>query len=810
MTASDAAETVKPVNRATAILRAIREKLGTSFPRWILLAAGMACIIYSQHLMELRPPQGTPSPIADFLNVTYRLEIVNYDNLFFALPYFLAGAILCALTITPPSWKQGFINWASTWPTSDDGKWKSQATSLIIGILLFCLLLFQLGRHKYLGIYLAIWLAVIFIFTRAFLNWDKNAKLDLTLGFTPVDLLWLATLLILGFAISSFALNDIPAIIVPDEGNFWETARAIARGDIHPVFFDSGVYTFPVASSIFQGWMLRLFGISFWSWRFASVVAGVMSVIPLYLLTKEWFGRTTAVVACAMMVANPYFIAFNRMGYNNSQALFPVALCIYFFAIGARKGSFFYIWLAGLTAGFGFYTYFSAWLGLVVLCLSTIYLLLRKEMRFKKGLAILGILLAAWGVMFLPRIAYTASGENSEGLIYKIFETSFVNAFYGRAYYGEMDLTRVSPIIPVGQHDELYYNPEIYGEMLTRALVRTLVSFFDPFIVTEHFLNSGLAGVITPIFFLAGLGLAFRRGKQLRFGLPLIWLFSAVIFLSVINAFPPRHTHMVAVIPAMAMISAAGLVALSESLLEHFPGRWEWLKETGKPVLTGVVILVILYFGFQRYFVAMPRSYPPPFEDITSWLSWKIEKPVHIFYLSETERPHRIDYLIRTQISNHSYTSGVISEFSAAASLTKKEPVIIFVDTQQLEGIPFIDNPPTGFHTPVQYRHPDGLSLGYALTNTDIDLSPKIGLADGFNSISGTPVRFVLLALLIPFVIGVVWGFRQAVDWPQTDILFEISTDRVKQKQELDPAEENKGFEFHLRLRIPARRKDRS
>jgi 4-amino-4-deoxy-L-arabinose transferase-like glycosyltransferase len=121
----------------------------------------------------------------------------------------------------------------------------------------------------------------------------------------------------LGIAMGAYALHDIPSVMVQDEGAFWENARAIALKQFQPVFFDSGVYTFPVASTILQGWLMRLFGVTVWGWRFASVLMGVAAVIPLYLLGKEWLGRRVAIVTCILMLANPYFLSFARLGYNN-------------------------------------------------------------------------------------------------------------------------------------------------------------------------------------------------------------------------------------------------------------------------------------------------------------------------------------------------------------------------------------------------------------------------------------------------------------------------------------------------------------
>ena len=812
MDASNEADTPVPSNRLIAALRVLRERIRVLLPaRWILLIAGVASISYSQYLMEQRPPLGTPVPIAELWNAIYRLEIVNYDNVFLALPYFIGGALLCAFTALPASWKDNFINWASHWPGRENIKPGFQSLHLLIGIVSFGYLLIQLGRHQFSPIYLVFWLVPIWIFTRAFRKLDRNANVDLSLGISYTDLFWIAFLLILGFGLGSFALQDLPMTIIPDEGNFWETARAIALSHIHPVFFDSGVYTFPVASSIFQGWMLRIFGVSFWGWRFGSVIAGVAAAIPLYLLAREWFGRHTAIAAGIMMVANPYFIAFARMGYNNSQSLFPVTLCIYFFALGARKGSFFYLWLAGIVAGLGFYTYSAAWLGLVTLLLGVIYLLVRREIQWNRALIVLGVILLAWGMLFAPRFAFTASGENSGGLVYKIFETSFVNTFYAKAYYGESDLLRTIPLAGLSDKDTWFYNPVIYGELLLRGTVRTILAIFDPYIIFEHFLVTGLAGVLTPIFFLVGLAISLRYGKQLRFGLPLLWLVAGLFFLSVIGAFPPRHTHLVSVIPALALISGMGLVAVIESLTDLMSTRFGLLRTLARNLLVTGVSLAIIYFGFQRYYQTMPRTYPPTFEDVASWIAWRVETPVNLIYLGETDKPHRVEYLVNSKVVSHTYQTSLIGEFSAETDVAKNEPTIIFLESQQTEQISLIQNPPVGFHRPVTFRYPDGQTIGYAMTNSDIDLQPKIGVEDGWNSLIDLPILYALLLLAGMAVVFGMLALKDAIGWPSRDILLEIGKTQSKENQaDVADGSEKPEFDFHLRIRIPARKHKRS
>ncbi|MGB8984942.1 MAG: glycosyltransferase family 39 protein, partial [Anaerolineales bacterium] len=458
MSIADSHRTRYYLDKLLGSLRTLLERTRAFLPaRWLLLFIGIGCLAYSQYLMEKREIPGLPIPIAEEWNILYRLEIINLSNVLAAMPYFLAGLILCAWAGLSSAWNETFINWAAYWPGLRETQWGKHAPRLLLATGLTIHLLFQLGRHHYMPIYPFLWLIVLWLFTQSFWKLDRDQGIHLSLDFRVADLFWLFFLLLIGIGMGAYALQDIPAILVPDEGSFLENARAIALNKYHPAFFDSGVYTFPVASSIFQGWILRLFGVSVWSWRFSSVLAGVAAVIPLYLLGKEWFGRRVAVATALIMLANPYFLSFARLGYNNSQSLFPVTLAVFLWAVGSRKGSYFYLWLAGLTAGLGFYTYSAVWIGIVTLLLGILYLRVLKQISWRQTFIVFGLILLAWGLAFAPRLAYTAAGNKKEGLVYKILETSFFSAFYGRAYYGEADLTQTSPIIAPDGYPEIFY-----------------------------------------------------------------------------------------------------------------------------------------------------------------------------------------------------------------------------------------------------------------------------------------------------------------------------------------------------------------
>jgi len=688
--------------------------------------------------MQQRDFVGTPNPTLDLWNVTYRLEIVNIQNFGAAILFLLAGAFISALAFMPAWKKQETPPLPLSENLSHKPDWSYLLPRLGLGLLLFAYLIFKLARHEYATILPWLWIAILALLTYLFYKHAKSGNANLSLQTTRIDVAWIAGLFLVGLLISSFALQDIPNILVPDEGSFWENGRAIATGEFKPAFFDFGVYTFPIASSIFQAWVMRVVGINLWGWRFASALAGTLTAIPLYLLTREWFDRRVAVIATLIMLSSPYYLSFARIGYNNSQSLFPVVMCLYFWSLGYKRNSPFFYWLAGLAAGLGFYTYTASWLGPVTIVLVMVLLVVIRRIKIRLALLSGAIFLSAAAITAGPRLVYGASSQNAEPLFYKLLETSFVSSFYGSAYYGPADLYPQGDAYMIGQN-QVFFAPQVYAELLTRSSVRTLAALFDPFLVTEHFMVTNFPGGFLPaIGFVLGLGLSLRTVKQTRSILLLTWLGAGLFFLSIIAAFPPRHTHLVTVIPALAMLSATGFAISVDTLITEAQRKWSQLSDT--KIANAVLILVSLatvLIGLRTYFITMPERNPPLFEDIVSWIAWRTKEPLTIVYVGRTDIRHRVQYEVDTRLVSHKYV-GVTAEGFDWQEIPENS--IVFYE-QQVQGIPAS---PQRFNNAAIYTNKNGETLGHAWANTNVDLQPQ-------------PLFAGLTDIPIPVVLGIVF-----------------------------------------------------
>ena len=718
-------------------------------------------VALAQYLIEQRQVRGGPFPLISAWNAEFRIDLVNWDNMIVALPLLVVGAVLFASVNPYRPWRH---EKPATWQASallTPLNWRRALRGFVLPLFLIVVMLFQVRTGNESFVPLIFGLAALLLISWLIYRWERETDIALGLGLTYVDLVWMLLLLIVGLLLGSYYLRDIPARLVGDEGKFWEIARMIALGEYQPSPFSAGVYTFPIASSYVQALVMRLFGIDLWGWRFSSVLAGVVAVVPLYLFTRLWFDRRTAVVAGFAMLTSAYFLAFARLGYNNAQALLPFLLALFFWSMAVKRSSFFYVWLAGLSAGLSFYTYTAAQLSVIVMALTAVYLLKQRRASLRTIALAGGLGVTAVILVLAPRLFHEAVSDNTVSSLHKMGESLFFNLFYGRAYFTDSQLFNVTGPLEIGQN-ELFFEPRLYARLLWRGLVRSVLSFYSPFLNdSDHFVETGLAGGwISPIFFTFGLAVALRDWSRFRFALLLLWLGSGLFFLSIINTFPPRYTHLVTIIPAIAVLVALGVVAVVEMLAASL----QWVarsRAVALPLLLATAVFMLGYGGWYHYFGKISVIYPDNFERAISWTAWRLgDEDVLLAYIEPALQRHEVDYLVWSKLIPQTFRTFTPAQlFQDNNPLRDGKPVIVF----------FLEDDSSGLVAQLRQIIPDagpltavvdgrGRTRGYALSNSDVELNPTLTFAGGMRSLIYSPLWQVLLfPVLGLLVVLVLW-----------------------------------------------------
>ena len=785
-----------------AFLKSVRTtKPSASF--W--LAVGIGLTFLGLHALQEQDPIIAYPPLlslADHWNKTFHLDIVNLPNALIGLIAILFGVSIFVTSIDLSNWKkeEASLRLPELPAIQRDYVWPR----LLGGLILFGLLLLQLAYHSYSALSIIFWFASLLALTLLFWKREHNHSTDLRLPIDWSDGIWMLFLFALGIGTGAYLLQDIPAWLIPDEGAFWEATRSIAEGKFKPAFFDVGVYSFPIASSIFQAWVARWAGISLWGWRFASVLAASLAIFPSYLLGRELFDRRVAVAACILMIASPYSLAFARMGYNNSQALFPVVLAVYFLVLGLRRGSHFYLWLAGLASGLGFYTYFSAWLGLVIIMVSIAALPFTARIKIRKTLPLLLVVLAGWLIMALPRVVYGLSGDLDSSLYYKVLETSFVSGFYGRAIFSDSVIDQTATW-HLGQAEAFYSLPH-YGILWARGIVRSIVALFDPTLYKEHFIVSELIGPGISPFFVFGLGIALTNLRKIRYFTLGAWFLFGLLILSILGAFPPRPTHMVAILPVIAMISALGLVVAVEAIINQI-AFLQSRRRLWEISALGLALGILLGMGLFNYFIKMPLYYAPDLDHTASWLARRLPNPVTLVFIDETPAMHDAKYQSQTKLTSHETVVVTRADLQTVPEAVEGKEFLAFISAEN--GGDQVAAQLTGLIPKAEVRtifNRAGATLGFVVSNIPIEVEPNTGLAYGLRDLWDSPVRYFLLASLFMALVLLAFGWRKKLtvtrqEKPLPTRPVSIQTEQYEKQAQLPGIE----LEFRLRIHFPRR-----
>ncbi|MFN8435637.1 MAG: glycosyltransferase family 39 protein [Anaerolineales bacterium] len=581
--------------------------------RWLIALLGMGMLFSGQsYIANPKPSSLPPIPFGVWLNEKMYLADPGIDNVLRGTPLMLLGGIFIAVALRSVNLlpvDRGFSRRGIQRASFFSSIW----VLLIAGTGVFTLLLLKITDEKIYQFQTALWVLAIVLFGVVAAIWDKPYWSRFSPNLLRKDWVWLLSIILIGIVIGVYHLQGLPDQLVGDEGNFWTTSRDIATGEFAPSIFANGVYTFPVMSSILQAWVMKIFGMNMWGWRLSSVLFGLATVIPLYFFVREAFNRKIAIISCFVLITNPYFIAFSRLGYNNIQALFFTMLSASWLYIGLSRKSNLYLYLTGVASGLGFYTYFAARFSILLAVIFVLIICVSKRWKFFDCIQMIGIVLFGFMLTVLPLLVYGYISD-PVGMSYKALESVFFNTYNGLQFYSKKELFAVAPPFFINDN-ELFYNPKIYFVLIARGILRTLLVFQKPGIISEHYIASPLAGTMGAVFYVVGLVLTIKKIRQPRNLLLILFFLANILGLSALNTFPPRQTHMVTVAPVLAIFTGLGIYAFSTIVPISLRAN---LRKLGTPFLIGLAILVGVG-GLYDYFITMPKQYTPQWDQIISW-----------------------------------------------------------------------------------------------------------------------------------------------------------------------------------------------
>lgn len=375
-----------------------------------------------------------------------------------------------------------------------------------------------------------------------------------------------------------YNLNNLPPSLNWDEVSLGYNAYSILKtgqdewGQKFPLSFRAyGDYKLPLyvyADVPF----VAVFGLNEWGVRLPSALAGVGTVIFIFLILKKLTQQWRIALWGALIIAIlPWSVILSRIALEANLSLFLTAAAFYFFLVGIDKNR--YLFLSALFFDLTIFTYNSSRVvtPLLILLLSIIFF---KKLNNRFGLISLVIFLFFFTVALPNALLQDSSARYKWTAILDEGAINKINEWRGSAV--------LPPALATLQYNKItYVVPEV---------VKNYFSHFDPrflfLIGGSHYQYSvpgqGLILMTLLPFLLLGLRKIFQEKHKWQWVL-LVWLLLAPIPASITRDAPHALRALMMIPPVISIIS------LGMSIKKWFN-------------FSLVIILVInFYFFWQNY-----------------------------------------------------------------------------------------------------------------------------------------------------------------------------------------------------------------
>jgi 4-amino-4-deoxy-L-arabinose transferase-like glycosyltransferase len=385
--------------------------------------------------------------------------------------------------------------------------------------------------------------------------------------------LYIVGLLCLTVFLRVFFLHTLPPGLWYDESINGLDSLNIYQGKAYPLFFTSYDHPREPMFLYIIALLYPIFGVSGFTLRLAAAIIGSITVIAFYYFIRYLFDNRVAIIASILLATSKWHLVFSRLSFRTILTpLLLILVCYCLFRAFNERKRIWYI-LTGICLGIGMYTYLAFRLAplLVLLVLGYRWLINKKELKKKIDFSIpLVTIIIVWIIIFLPLIVdYTFHPFHFMGRTDEI--TVFQNGF----------------------SDGI---KNIGSNALKVGMMFSIPGKGDP--EPKHNLSGEPElPVVLSVFLIIGIIIAFKKIRDTRYFLCLIW-FILLLLPSVFSMGAPNTLRTTGALPALYALIAIGFDWGYSVGLTKLKSNWhKWLN-----IATIVLLIYSSSVGVYQYF----------------------------------------------------------------------------------------------------------------------------------------------------------------------------------------------------------------
>jgi len=218
---------------------------------------------------------------------------------------------------------------------------------------------------------------------------------------STADSIILSSILILALVLRLAYLADFPWGIWLDEAqNIIETKRILNEPGHWPVFIADRSQMAALPFYIFAPFV-RFFSNNAFGLRLATSLVGVLSILSVWVLARQFYGNTVAHVAAFLLAIMRWHLTFSRFGMAMIFTTLFIPLVIYFFITAVQERSSLRAAIGGFFLGLGLQTYYAMVTLPLLLFIACLHLFLTKRIVWQSLKQVM-IFFATTLVVYLP------------------------------------------------------------------------------------------------------------------------------------------------------------------------------------------------------------------------------------------------------------------------------------------------------------------------------------------------------------------------------------------------------------------------
>ena len=417
-----------------------------------------------------------------------------------------------------------------------------------------------------------LWLASLVSFVLAFIGRKGPGTVERQEALQRWELVVLGLVVVIGFLLRSYHLESLPPSLHGDEAETGLQALQILDGQVDDLF-TAGWYGFPMLSFAIYALSMRVFGISVFGLRMASVVFGTLSLVPFYFLVRLLFGKQTALISTVLLTVSHWYVHFSRLGLNNILTPFFGLGAFYFLLKGLRsRKELDFVW-SGLAIGFGLYTYHASRLVPLIILVFLAYRLITEKGFLQSHYREIALMIAAAAFAFAPL-----------GLYFIEHGQQFMARGQGVFIFGPRNL----------DHFFHAYHTRDPLRVLGIQTWRTLAVFnYWGDTSGQYGFREPILDFYTSAFFVLGLAYSLSQWRQWKHFFLHLWFWSNVVLGNILTIDAPFTPRLAGLVPVLFIFASLALGRTHEQLSQAFRPR-------GKRFFASVTALILLLIAYTN------------------------------------------------------------------------------------------------------------------------------------------------------------------------------------------------------------------